>query len=174
MRLRGDYLAIATWASEIIRIIFVNLEITNGAAGLATYRNCELALIFFFTAGTVLLISNFLKSTHGRACISIREDEIASETMGVATTRYKVTAFIVGSCFAGMAGALYASYFYVIKPDYFGFLKSIDILIIVVLGGLGSISGSILAAVVLAIISTLLQSLRISAWCSMRCCSSSS
>jgi branched-chain amino acid transport system permease protein len=160
LRLRGDYLAIATLGfSEIIRIIFVNLEITNGAAGLSNIPQfVNWPWIFFFTAGTVLLISNFLKSTHGRACISIREDEIASETMGVATTRYKVTAFIVGSCFAGMAGALYASYFYVIKPDYFGFLKSIDILIIVVLGGLGSISGSILAAVVLAVISTLLQS----------------
>jgi len=160
LRLRGDYLAIATLGfSEIIRIIFVNLDITNGAAGLSGIPQfVNWPWMFFFTAGTVLLISNFLKSTHGRACISIREDEIAAETMGVATTRYKVTAFIVGSCFAGMAGALYASYFYVIKPDIFGFMKSIDILIIVVLGGLGSLSGSLLAAVVLAVISTLLQS----------------
>ena len=160
LRLRGDYLAIATLGfAEIIRIIFVNLEITNGAAGLSNIPQfVNWPWIFFFTAGTVLLIANFLKSRQGRACISIREDEIAAETMGVPTTRFKVTAFIVGSCFAGVAGALYASYFYVIKPEYFGFMKSIDILIIVVFGGLGSLSGSILAAVVLAVISTLLQS----------------
>lgn len=160
LRLRGDYLAIATLGfAEIIRIIFVNLEITNGAAGISNIPQfVNWPWMFFFTAGTVMLIANFLKSTHGRACISIREDEIASETMGVATTQYKVTAFIIGSCFAGMAGALYASYFYVIKPEFFGFMKSIDILIIVVFGGLGSLSGSILAAVVLAVISTLLQS----------------
>lgn len=160
LRLRGDYLAIATLGfAEIIRIIFVNLEITNGAAGLSGVPQfVNWPWMFFFTAGTVLLIANFIKSTHGRACISIREDEIASETMGVNTTRYKVTAFIIGACCAGVAGALYASYFYVIKPDLFGFMKSIDILIIVVFGGLGSLSGSILAAVVLAVISTLLQS----------------
>mgnify|MGYP001216101307 CR=1 FL=1 len=160
LRLRGDYLAIATLGfAEIIRIIFVNLDITNGAAGLSGIPQfVNWPWMFFFTAGTVMLVSNFLKSTHGRACVSIREDEIAAETMGVATTKYKVTAFIIGSCFAGMAGALYASYFYVIKPEFFGFMKSIDILIIVVFGGLGSLSGSVLAAVVLAIISTLLQS----------------
>lgn len=160
LRLRGDYLAIATLGfAEIIRIIFVNMEITNGAAGLSGIPQfVNWPWLFFFTAGTVLLIANFLKSTHGRACISIREDEIASETMGVSSTRYKVTAFIIGACFAGVAGALYASYFYVLKPDMFGFMKSIDILIIVVFGGLGSLSGSILAAVVLAVISTLLQS----------------
>jgi len=159
LRLRGDYLAIATLGfAEIIRIIFVNLEITNGAAGLSGIPQfVNWPWMFFFTAGTVLLIANFLKSTHGRACISIREDEIASETMGVSSTRYKVTAFIIGACFAGVAGALYASYFYVIKPDTFGFMKSIDILIIVVFGGLGSLSGSVLAAVVLAVISTILQ-----------------
>ncbi len=161
LRLRGDYLAIATLGfAEIIRIIFVNLDdLTNGAAGLSGIpRLVNWPWMFFFTAGTVLLIAHFLKSSHGRACISIREDEIASETMGVGATRYKVTAFIIGACFAGVAGALYASYFYVIKPETFGFMKSIDILIIVVFGGLGSLSGSILAAVVLAVISTLLQS----------------
>ena len=160
LRLRGDYLAIATLGfAEIIRIIFVNLDITNGAAGLSNiHRFVNWPWLFLFTAGTVLLISNFLKSSHGRSCIAIREDEIAAETMGVNTTRYKVIAFIIGAVCAGVAGALYASYFYVIKPGTFGFLKSIDILVIVVFGGLGSISGSILAAIALAMISTLLQS----------------
>ncbi len=160
LRLRGDYLAIATLGmSEIIRIVFLNMKITNGAAGLnGIPQFVNWVWLFIFTAGTVLVISNFLKSTHGRACISIREDEIAAEAMGINTTKYKVTAFTIGAFCAGIAGALYASYFYFLKPDLFGFLKSIDVLVIVVLGGLGSISGSILAAVLLALISTYLQS----------------
>lgn len=160
LRLRGDYLAIATLGmSEIIRIIFLNLKITNGAAGLnGIPQFVNWAWLFIFTVGIILLITNFLKSSHGRACISIREDEIAAEAMGINTTKYKVIAFTIGAFCAGIAGALYASYFYFLKPDLFGFLKSIDVLVIVVLGGLGSISGSILAAILLALISTYLQS----------------
>jgi len=160
LRLRGDYLAIATLGmAEIIRIVFLNLDITNGAAGLSNIPEFTNWLwLFIFTSGTIILITNFLKSSHGRACISIREDEIAADAMGINTTRYKVTAFIIGAFFAGIAGALYSSRFYVLKPDTFGFLKSIDILVIVVLGGLGSISGSVIAAILLALISSYLQS----------------
>lgn len=160
LRLRGDYLAIATLGmAEIIRIIILNLKFTGGAAGLSgipEYTNWT--WLFVFTAGTVLIIRNFIHSSHGRACISIREDEIASEAMGVNSTKYKVLAFVIGAFFAGIAGALYSSYFYVIKPDMFGFLKSVNILVIVVLGGMGSLTGSILASVLLAIISLYLQS----------------
>jgi len=160
LRLRGDYLAIATLGmSEIIRIIFLNLKITNGAAGLSGIPQfVNWFWLYLFTTGTVLIIVHFLNSSHGRACISIREDEIAAEAMGINTTKYKVMAFTIGAFCAGIAGALYSSYFYFIKPDLFGFLKSIDVLVIVVLGGMGSISGSILAAVLLALISTFLQS----------------
>ncbi len=160
LRLRGDYLAIATLGmAEIIKIIFLNLKITNGAAGLQGIPQfVNWTWMFVFTAGTIVIIANFLKSSHGRACISIREDEIAAESMGVNTTKYKVISFTLGAFFAGVAGGIYASYFYFLKPDMFGFLKSVDVLVIVVLGGLGSISGSIIAAVLLAIISTLLQS----------------
>lgn len=160
LRLRGDYLAIATLGmSEIIRIIFENMHITNGPAGLnGIPRFINWAWLFIFTAGTVLVITNFLKSSHGRACISIREDEIAAEAMGINTTKYKVMAFTIGAFCAGIAGAVYASYFYFIKPNLFGFMKSIDILVIIVFGGLGSISGSILAAILLALISTYFQS----------------
>lgn len=160
LRLRGDYLAIATLGmAEIIRIIFLNMDsITNGAAGLSDIPQItNWAWLFFYTAGTIIIISNFIKSSHGRACISIREDEIAAEAMGVNSTRYKVTAFTIGAFFAGIAGALYASTFNFIDPKIFGFSKSIDILVIVVLGGLGSISGSIIAAVLLGIITTYLQ-----------------
>lgn len=160
LRLRGDYVAIATLGmSEIIRIVFLNLKITNGAAGLnGIPRFVNWLWLYVFTVGTILVIINFLKSSHGRACISVREDEIAAEAMGINTTKYKVIAFIIGAFCAGIAGALYASYFYFLKPDLFGFLKSVDILVIVVLGGLGSISGSILAAILLALVSTYLQS----------------
>jgi len=161
LRLKGDYLAIATLGmAEIIRIMFINMDtITNGPRGLSGIpRFVNWTWLFVFTVGSVLLIRNFLKSSHGRACIAIREDEIAAETMGINTTKYKVLAFMIGAFCAGIAGALYASYFYFIKPDIFGFLKSVDILVMVVLGGMGSISGSILAAILLAAISTLLQS----------------
>lgn len=159
LRLRGDYLAIATLGmAEIIRILLLNFEFTNGAAGLTGMpRMVDWTWMFWLTAGTVVIIANLLKSAHGRAFIAIREDEIAAESIGVNSTRMKTLAFTVGAFFAGIAGAMYASYFYFIKPDLFGFLKSIDILMIVVLGGLGSLSGSILAAILLALISTLLQ-----------------
>ncbi|MDF3000920.1 MAG: hypothetical protein K0Q48_1039 [Bacillota bacterium] len=161
LRLRGDYLAIATLGmAEIIRVVFLNMEITNGAAGLnGIPRFTNWLWLFVFTAGTIILINNFIKSSHGRACISIREDEIAAESMGINTTKYKVIAFAIGAFFAGIAGALYSSYFFFVKPDLFGFLRSIDILVIVVLGGMGSLTGSVIAAVVLAVISTTLQSL---------------
>ena len=161
LRLKGDYLAIATLGmAEIIRVVFLNMEITNGAAGLnGIPRFTNWLWLFVFTAGSIILINNFIKSSHGRACISIREDEIAAESMGINTTKYKVMAFAIGAFFAGIAGALYSSYFFFVKPDIFGFLRSIDILVIVVLGGMGSLTGSVIAAVVLAVISTLLQQL---------------
>lgn len=160
LRLKGDYLAIATLGlAEIIRVIFLNLEITNGAAGLSGIpRSANWLWLYFFTIITILLINNFIKSSHGRACVSIREDEIAAESMGINTTKYKVMAFAIGAFFAGVAGALYSSYFYFLKPDLFGFLKSIDILVIVVLGGMGSLTGSVIAAILLAVLTTFLQS----------------
>jgi len=159
LRLKGDYLAIATLGmAEIIRVVFLNIDITNGAAGLnGIPRFTNWMWLFIFTALTIILINNFIRSSQGRACISIREDEIAAESMGVNTTRYKVTAFAIGAFFAGIAGALYSSYFYFIKPNIFGFMKSIDILVIVVFGGMGSITGSVIAAVALAVLTTFLQ-----------------
>lgn len=159
LRLKGDYLAIATLGmAEIIRVVFLNMEITNGAAGLnGIPRYTNWLWLFVFTALTIILINNFVRSSQGRACISIREDEIAAESMGVNTTKYKVMAFAIGAFFAGIAGALYSSYFYFIKPNLFGFMKSVDILVIVVFGGMGSITGSVVAAIVLAVVTTFLQ-----------------
>lgn len=159
LRLRGDYLAIATLGmAEIIRILLLNFDFTNGAAGLnGIPQFVNWSWMFVLTVGTVVFITNFLHSNPGRNAVAIREDEIAAESIGVNSTRAKTLAFIVGAFFGGIGGALYAGYFYFIKPDLFGFLKSIDILVIVVLGGLGSISGSIIAAILLAVVSTLLQ-----------------
>ena len=160
LRLRGDYLAIATLGmSEIIRIVLLNLEATNGAAGLSPVPQWadNWNWVFGLTALTLVVLWNYVKSSHGRRAIAVREDEIAAESIGVNSTLAKVQAFTIGAFFAGIGGALYSSYFYVIKPEQFGFLKSIDILVIVVLGGLGSLSGSVIAAFLLAIISTLLQ-----------------
>lgn len=160
LRLKGDYLAIATLGmAEIIRVVFLNMNVTNGAAGLnGIPRYTNWLWLFVFTALTLVMVSNFIRSSHGRACISIREDEIAAESMGINTTKYKVTAFAVGAFFAGIAGSLYSSYFYFINPNIFGFMKSVDILVIVVFGGMGSITGSVIAAIVLAVITTFLQS----------------
>ncbi|MDR2610920.1 MAG: branched-chain amino acid ABC transporter permease [Clostridiales Family XIII bacterium] len=159
LRLKGDYLAIATLGmAEIIRVIFLNIEITGGAAGLASIpRIANWFWMFFFAVISVVFINNFIKSSPGRACISIREDEIAAESMGINSTKYKVMSFAIGAFFAGIGGGLYASYFFFLKPNLFGFLKSIDMLVIVVLGGLGSLTGSVVAAVLLTLLTTFLQ-----------------
>ena len=159
LRLRGDYLAIATLGmAEIIRVLLLNMGFTNGAAGLSGIPQfVNWSWLFVLTVGTVVLITNFLNSRHGRDCIAVREDEIAAESIGVRSTRVKTLAFMTGAFFGAIAGGVYASYFYFLKPDLFGFMQSINILVIVVLGGLGSVSGSIIAAVLLAIVSTLLQ-----------------
>lgn len=160
LRLKGDYLAIATLGfGEIVRIVILNNEYVGGASGMndiPQYTNWT--WLFFMVVLTLVLLKNFIDSKSGRACIAIREDEIAAEAMGINTTYYKVLAFAIGALFAGIAGGLYSGYFYFIKPDAFGFMKSIDILVIVVFGGMGSMVGSVVGAVALSIISLVLQS----------------
>lgn len=158
LRLRGDYLAIATLGfAEIIRIVILNIDYVGGAAGLLVSRTSNWTYAFVCMVITILVIANFTNSRHGRACISVREDEIAADAMGINTTYYKIVAFVIGSFFAGLAGAIYSHNFYIIQPGTFGFLKSFEVLIYVVLGGLGSMSGSILAAILLTIVSYYLQ-----------------
>lgn len=158
LRLRGDYLAIATLGmAEIIRVAINNMGITNGAAGLSGIpRHVDWNWMFGFLALTFVFLWHYIRSSHGRRAIAVREDEIAAEAIGINTTRVKVQAFTIAAFFAGIGGGLYASYFYVLQPSQFGFLRSIDILVIVVLGGLGSMSGTIIAAIVLALVSTAL------------------
>ena len=158
LRLKGDYLAIATLGfGEIVRIVMLNIEYVGGASGMSVSHFTTWPWVFICVFVTILVIRNFTNSTHGRACISIRENEIAADAMGINTTYYKVMAFAIGAFFAGVAGGLYAHNFYIIQPTNFGFLKSFDILIFVVLGGLGSLSGSVIAAILLTFISTFLQ-----------------
>ena len=157
-RLKGDYLAIATLGfGEIIRIILLNIDAVGGAAGMLVQRQTDWTTLYVALMLAILIINNFTRSTHGRACIALREDEIAADAMGINTTYYKVIAFVIGSFFAGIGGALYAHNFYIIQPQTFGFLKSFDILIFVVLGGLGSLTGTVIATLFLTIVSSYLQ-----------------
>jgi branched-chain amino acid transport system permease protein len=160
LRLDGDYLAIATLGlGEIIRITILNIPYVGGASGfMGIPRYSNFTWVFFATVITVFFIRNLINSTHGRACISIRENQIAAEAMGIDTTKYKVMAFTIGAAFAGVAGTLFSHYFYIAHPASFTFMKSFDILTIVVLGGLGSISGSITAAILLTFVSAALAS----------------
>ncbi|MDM5211528.1 branched-chain amino acid ABC transporter permease [Peribacillus sp. RS7] len=158
LRLKGDYLAIATLGfGEIVRIMLLNIDYVGGASGMQVSHLTTWPWVFASVIVTIIVIRNFTSSTHGRACISIREDETAADSMGINTTYYKVVAFAIGAFFAGIAGGLYAHNFYIIQPSNFGFLKSFDILILVVLGGLGSLSGAVLAAILLTVVTTFLQ-----------------
>lgn len=163
LRLRGDYLAIATLGmGEIIRVILFNLDIVGGARGfpgIPKYTN------FFWVYFVVLLVLissyNLLRSPQGRAILSIREDEIASEAMGVDTTRFKIFAFVFGSFWAGIAGGLWAHYLQFLHPSSFTFMKSVEVLVMIVLGGLGNISGVAVAAVFLTFLPEALRYIKV-------------
>ena len=150
LRLTGDYLAIATLGlGEIIRIVIMNISYVGGAAGFSGIPHLTtFAWVFGTMMFTLFFIKNFVHSTHGRACIAIRENEIAAAAMGINTTKYKVMAFTIGAAFAGIAGVLFAHTFYIINPGSFTFMQSFNYLIMVVLGGLGSLTGSIAGAFV--------------------------
>jgi len=160
LRLQGDYLAIATLGlGEIIRICILNIPYVGGASGfMGIPRYTSFAWTFFIVLFSIFFIKNFVNSSHGRACIAIRENEIAAEAMGVDTTKYKVMAFTIGAAFAGVAGGLFAHYFYIAHPASFTFMASFNYLTMVVMGGLGSITGSIVGAVILTFISAALAS----------------
>lgn len=166
LRLRGDYLAIITLGfGEIIRVILTNIDsvigkdFTYGAAGLKRIpKYSSFTLVFICVVVSCYIIHTIMKSRHGRAILSIREDEIASESVGVQTTYYKTFAFVVSAMMAGIAGCLYAGYIGSLYPSTFKFMKSIEILVMVVLGGMGSMLGSILSATVLTILPELLRS----------------
>ena len=160
LRLKGDYLAILTLGfAEIIRVVINNIdgvvgfELTGGAKGLSGIPGYTSYLnVFVVVAITIFLIHTMMKSRHGRAILAIRDNEIAAEASGVNTTYYKTLAFVVSAFFAGVGGALYAGSIGVMDPSKFGFMKSVEILVMVVLGGMGSMLGSVISATVLTIL----------------------
>jgi branched-chain amino acid transport system permease protein len=162
LRLRGDYLAIVTLGfGEIIRVLILNIEKIGAARGLSGIpRWANFFWVYLFVGVTVLISWRLVQSSVGRAFLAVREDQIAAEAMGVDTTRYKVKAFIIGSFLAGVAGGLFAHYMMYLNPRMFEFLKSFEVVVMVVLGGLGSISGSIVSASVLTILQEALRGVK--------------
>lgn len=161
LRMRGDYLAIATLGfGEIIRVLVNNLDsLTGGPTGLNGIPPfadtgdfildaiIKFSWIFAFVIITLIIIKNLIASSPGRAIISIREDEIASNSMGINVAYYKVFSFTISAFLAGIGGGLYAIHFGYLNPDMFRFMNSVNFLVIIILGGLGSITGTIIASI---------------------------
>lgn len=165
LRLRGDYLAIVTLAfGEIVKSIFQNTsdESFGGAIGLNTPRYDKQYLFiiaFVLVLITLAVLQNFIRSKHGRAVTSIRDNEIASRATGINVTKYKLLAFTLSATFAGVAGVLYSFSNYTVQSAKFGYNYSIEILVMVVLGGMGSINGSIIAATLITFLNTKLATI---------------
>lgn len=165
LRLKGDYLAIITLGfGEIIRVVLLEIDgvlgfkFTYGASSLKYIPKTTNFFNTFLCVGiTCFVIYTIIKSRHGRAILSIRDNEIAAEACGINVTYYKTFGFMLSAFFAGVAGALYAGYIGVLSPSAFGFMKSIEILVMVVLGGMGSMAGSIISATVLTAVPELLR-----------------
>ena len=165
LRLRGDYLAIVTLAfGEIVKSIFQNTssETFGGAIGLSTPRyDKKYFFIFSFILVliTLAVVQNLIRSKHGRAITSIRDNEIAAKASGINVTKYKLLAFTLSATFAGIAGVLYSFSNYTVQSAKFGYNYSIEILVMVVLGGMGSINGSIIAAALITFLNTKLATI---------------
>lgn len=158
---RGDYLAIVTLAfNMIVKSVIENIDAIGGPRGIPGIdKLTTMPWVFFWTVVSVWLIRNFVYSSFGRGVLSIREDEIASDLMSVNTRQVKLLAFMISSFFAGVAGALFAHLLQFISPRVFDILKSTDILIMVYLGGIGSIAGSILGATIYTVLLEVLRPL---------------
>src|SRR5215212_8884652 len=160
LRLRGDYLAIVTLGfAEIIRIVILNLDVVGGATGFSVPGSVNFLWVGVLAVLTIVVVRNIVRSDTGRALISIREDELAAEAMGVNTTRYKVLSFVIGSAFAGVAGVLFGHFKKFLATPDFTFIKSFEVIIMIVLGGMGSITGAVLGAIVITILPELLRQL---------------
>jgi branched-chain amino acid transport system permease protein len=159
LRLKGDYLAIVTLGfGEIIRVVFRNIPSLGGALGL---NGIPQYTSFFWTYASaaicIYVVLCMVHSTYGRGFIAVHDDEVASEAMGINTTRYKITAFVIGAFFAGIAGALYSHQITAINPKGFNFILSIEIVVMVILGGMGNTIGVILAAILLTLLPEFLR-----------------
>ncbi len=154
LRLKGDYLAIVTLGfGEIIRVVIQNLNFLGGARGFTGIpKLTNFFWVFAVVAILMYIISNLIKSTYGKGFLAVRDDEVAAEAMGINTTRYKVVAFIAGAFFAGIAGGLYAHFVTYINPSQFSFVKSIEIVVMVIIGGMGHSVGVFISAVLLTVL----------------------
>jgi branched-chain amino acid transport system permease protein len=161
LRLRGDYLAIVTLGfGEIIRVIFENMDCVGAASGLKGIPNyTSFFWVWSLAAVTVFVITCLVNSTYGRGFIAVHDDEVAASAMGINPTKYKVTAFVVGAFFAGIAGGLFAHHKQFLSPTGFDFMKSIDIVVMVILGGMGRTTGVIIAAILLTLLPEFLRGL---------------
>jgi branched-chain amino acid transport system permease protein len=168
LKLSGDYLAIVTLGfGEIIRVILVNLKVISGGANgrrfttlLAIYPDISFCTVTTVLVAILILLQNLLRSSYGRAILAVREDEIAANANGIGVFRYKMLGFVIASFIAGIGGSLFAMVVGFVKPDVASFSKSIDYLIFVVLGGMGSMTGSVLAAYVLTYLQEFLRFLQ--------------
>jgi len=151
LRLKGDYLAICTLGfGEIVKVLIQNVDYVGGARGISSIpTKTSFLIVFFGVALCYAILKNLIHSSKGRAIMSVREDEIAAEAMGINSTKYKMIAFIIGSSMAGLAGGLYAHFNTFIDPASFNFAKSIELITYVVLGGMGSLSGTVLGTSIL-------------------------
>ncbi|HEY5741396.1 MAG TPA: branched-chain amino acid ABC transporter permease [Terrimicrobiaceae bacterium] len=154
LRLRGDYLAIVTLGfNEIIKGVIQNAEPLGAQRGLGgMVQSTNFFWTFSFALLTIYVVLSLVHSTYGTGFLAVRDDEIAAEAMGINTTKYKVLAFVIGAFFAGIAGGLYAHFKQFIHPEGFNFLRSFDIVVMVILGGMGSTAGVCLAATLLTIL----------------------
>ncbi len=160
LRLRGDYLAIVTLGfAEIIRIVILNIDKVGGATGLTVPGYTNFLWVGGFAIITIVVVYNIVHSDVGRALISIREDELAAEAMGINTTRYKVLSFVISSALAGMAGVLFGHYTQFLSTNDFQFIRSFEIIIMIVLGGMGSLTGAVFGAIVITLLPELLRQL---------------
>ncbi|MCX7855841.1 MAG: branched-chain amino acid ABC transporter permease [Anaerolineae bacterium] len=165
-RTRGDYLAIVTLAwNMIVKSVLENLDVVGGPRGfMGMQKLTNLPWIFVWVVVTIYLLRNLVYSNFGRGTLSIREDEIASSLVSVDTRRVKVIVFVVSSFFAGVAGGLFAHIIQFIDPRTFSIIKSTDVLVMVYLGGIGSLGGSILGATVYTVLLELLRPLQVWRW----------
>jgi len=160
LRLRGDYLAIVTLGfAEIIRIVILNIDKVGGATGFTVPAYTNFLWVGAFAVITIVIVYNIVHSDIGRALVSIREDELAAEAMGINTTYYKVLSFVISSALAGMAGVLFGHYTSFLSTNDFQFIRSFEIIIMIVLGGMGSLTGAVLGAIVITIMPELLRQL---------------
>jgi branched-chain amino acid transport system permease protein len=160
LRLRGDYLAIVTLGfAEIIRIVILNIDKVGGATGFSVPGYTNFIWVGAFAILTIVIVYNIVHSDAGRALVSIREDELAAEAMGINTTRYKVLAFVISSALAGVAGVLFGHYTQFLSTNDFQFIRSFEVIIMIVLGGMGSLTGSVLGAIVITVLPEALRRL---------------